>query len=320
MNLNLQKLKEYGHKVLNCHGEITDLKLEKIDGGKSSAEVNRIILTFEGCSRTLILVQKLTFPNEVEVMLALSELQNVPSLPELIDYAWNPASNKKSVNWFISPFYNGTPLTFEDEVPEDVIQALVSLHHRYQNQTERFTSLHRVNSSSFGNTLANAVEAIEEAARETQNSIFEKELEHLRKTRQNEQIFQALQRLPVTLTHGDMHPTNMIHQQNGETILLDWGNARIAPAMLDIANLIEIGSQGWQTYLDAWQEVSGEAMDLRLAQLGYHWATIMVNSMYLPYAVWHSTLEHVGRMVGKVVEAEQFISGLFQQEKACCNS
>jgi thiamine kinase-like enzyme len=107
-----------------------------------------------------------------------------------------------------------------------------------------------------------------------------------------------------------MYPGNLIYLPDGRTMLIDWGNARIAPAMLDIANLIELATENWRTYLEAWGEVSGRSMDLRLAQLGYHWATIMVNTMYLPHAVHFSASENMGKMVKKVVEAEKYIGEL----------
>jgi aminoglycoside phosphotransferase (APT) family kinase protein len=304
------KLKEYGHQALNCHGGIASLKVDQLGGGFSSAQVFCIELTFEDSEQKLKLVQKFTDPGEVQVMLALSELPDAEALPEVIDYAWNSETDKEPANWFLTPFYAGTPLTFQDEVPAGVLCSLAQLHHYFQDQVDRFETLYRVDISFFKNTLANAVKALEGAVSERANPIFGRALGQLIKTGKNGRIFQALEILPVTLTHGDMHPVNMIRLPMGQTVLIDWGNARIAPAMLDIANLIDLGSKPWHIYLEAWREASGRSMDLRLAQLGYHWATIMVNTMYLPHAVNFSSPEHVGKMVGKAVEAERQISNL----------
>ena len=93
----------------------------------------------------------------------------------------------------------------------------------------------------------------------------------------------ALEKLPVTLTHGDVHPWNIIRLPDERSILIDWGGARIAPAMLDLANLVEIDSLNWAAYLSTWEAASGIAMDVGLARLRYHWATVMVNLQYLPF-------------------------------------
>ena len=311
-HLNIKKIKEYGHNAFNCQGEITGIDIDSLNGGFSQAQVFRITLTFEDCPHQLALVQKVTDPGEVQVMLALSELLDFETMPEVIDHAWSPNSEEKSDNWFITPFYAGTALTFQDEVPAGVVRSLARLHHYFQGQTERFEFLYRIDASFLKNTLANAVKALESAALEAQNPIFEHGLEHLCKTEKNGKIFQALESLPVTLTHGDMHPVNLIRLPGGQTVLIDWGNARIAPAMLDIANLIELDSENWHIYLQAWQEVSGRSIDLRLAQLGYYWGTIMVNTQYLPHAVKFAAPEHVGKMVKKTVDAEQRIGDLLK--------
>jgi len=312
IELNFPKLKAYAHKTLNCNGEISNLKIEKLEGGASPAQLFRITLSFEGCSQSLQLVHKVTFPNEVQAMLALSELSDTACLPELIDYSWNPKSDEESANWFITPFYAGTPLTFQDDVPAGVLQMLARLHYHFQNQEKRFGPFNRVDKPLFENTLANAVKALAETAQETQNPIFANGLGQLRQTQENEQILNLLEHLPVTFTQGDMHPGNLIRLPEGRTVLIDWGNARFAPAMLDLANLIALNSNGWYIYLQAWQENSGTPLDEDLEYLGYHWATIMVNTMYMPHAVRHSTPEHVRKMVKKVVEAEQLIDEILR--------
>jgi len=312
LHLDLHKLKEYRHQALNCHGEVAMLKADQLDGGFSPAQVFRIELTFEDCEQKLELVQKSTDPGEVQVMLALSELPDAEALPEVLDHAWNPESDEKSANWFLTPFYAGTPLTFQDEVPTGVVRSLARLHHHFQGQVERFETLYRADASFFKNTLASAVKALEGAVSEKANPIFEQMLGQLVKTEKSRSIFQALEMLPITLTHGDMHPVNMIRIAQGRTVLIDWGNARVAPAMLGLANLVDLESEAWHIYLEAWREVSGEPMDLRLAQLGYHWATIMVNTMYLPHAVNFSSPEHVGKMVNKATMAKQMIDELMK--------
>jgi len=127
---------------------------------------------------------------------------------------------------------------------------------------------------------------------------------------ENGRLYQALASLPLTLTHGDVHPGNIIQPSTAPAVLIDWGNARVAPAMLDVANLIKLGAESWQQYLSAWAEVTQEPLNSHLAQLGYHWATIMVNTQYLPYAVDFTPPENVAQMVIKIVEAQKKIAEL----------
>jgi hypothetical protein len=90
-------------------------------------------------------------------MLALSEVPDASALPEVIDYAWNLETEEESANWYITPFYDGKKLTFQDEVPTDVVRSLARLHYHFQERTERFASLYRVNRPFFKITLTNVV-------------------------------------------------------------------------------------------------------------------------------------------------------------------
>ena len=306
VHLNLKAIKEYGHEVLGCRGEISSWQTSKLDGGFSPARIFRVDLTFEDSRQTLVLAQKFTTPEEVQVMLALAELPDTHAIPEVIDYALD--TDDKSANWFVTPFYAGNTLTFDDDVPADVVCSLAQLHCHFQSQVECFDRLYRIDVSFFQRTLAAAVRALEQK----DDLAFKGALQDLRNAQMNDQVFRALKSLPVTLTHGDMHPINLIRVSERNTVLIDWGNARIAPAMLDIPNMIELDSKNWFIYLDAWREASGVPMDLGAAHLGYHWATVMVNTQYLPHAINFSPPKHVREMVDKVVAAERLIDELMK--------
>ena len=81
--VNLIKLKEYGAKTLACNGKFISVEKDRLPGGNSLVELERIKLTFESCSGTLDLVQWRAYLSEEQVMLALAELASVLSLPEL---------------------------------------------------------------------------------------------------------------------------------------------------------------------------------------------------------------------------------------------
>ena len=54
-------------------------------------------------------------------------------------------------------------------------------------------------------------------------------------------------------------------------MIIDWGNACLAPPMLDLANIVELGSPEWATYVAAY-EAAGGAFDAAVAERAYWWA------------------------------------------------
>ena len=113
---------------------------------------------------------------------------------------------------------------------------------------------------------------------------------------------QVLQRLPVTLVHGDVHPGNIIRSPEGESVLIDWGNARIAPAMLDLANVVTLGSDSWAAYFSTWEKAGGPPLDPAQIRREYDWAVAMVNLQYLPFAAAYRN-ENVPKMVERILDA-----------------
>jgi thiamine kinase-like enzyme len=93
-----------------------------------------------------------------------------------------------------------------------------------------------------------------------------------------------------------MHGGNIVVGADGPTII-DWGNARVGPAMLDVANIAQQGSANYERYMHTWQEAAGESLDPWLADVGYQWATVQVNTQYLGYAAEARTPDHVAIMI-----------------------
>ncbi len=126
MILNQQKLVEYGHKILKQPGTLWTLKSSKLDGGYAPADVYRHDLVFrltDDNFETLSVVQKFTIANEVRVMHALSQMPAIEAVPLTIDYAIDTVNpDERGNNWFIIPFYDGTFLTFEDQIPVSIIR------------------------------------------------------------------------------------------------------------------------------------------------------------------------------------------------------
>jgi len=95
--------------------------------------------------------------------------------------------------------------------------------------------------------------------------------------------------MPRTLVHGDAHRGNVLGR-GAAAVLIDWGNARVAPAALDLATLRAQGAAP-----PAWYpEPSPSERD---------WADVHVHVQYLGFAADHLGAGRVGEMVATATAA-----------------
>ena len=313
VTIHLQKLVVYGDKVLGRPVTLKRIDVSKLAGGFVSGRVYRHDLVFgfgDDSSKTISVVQKYTHEAEVRVMQAISVLTTASAIPHVIDlYVVTSPSDQAGAPWFTTPFYEGKALTFDDTVPAGVIESLAQLHTHFSSRVTQFEGLdglYRVDGPFFRRTFSNALDALEKLRAEQPYAIRADLHRRLQVASESPVFEAALDILPVTLVHGDVHPGNIIHSPGERPVLIDWGNARIAPAMLDLANVVDIDSVNWATYVRAWEGASGEALDHRMARLGYYWATAMVNLQYMPFAAGH-TPENVPEMIVRTLNARDRI-------------
>lgn len=282
---------------------LTGVCTVELQGGYISRGVFRHDLLFQeasGGEHRVALVEKLAAAAEVRTMLALAQISDAPGLPTLL--AYDPGFAAHDTTWFLTPFYDGPVLNWGEEVPEVVLASLAKLHARFLSRVDMLDWLPRVDAGFFTTLYQNARAAAQAAAErdpalmEAAAQLTQLEWDGL------STLTAALARLPLTLVHGDVHPGNIIRNTTGGGTLIDWGTARLAPAGLDLANVVPLGSAGWASYLAAFAAASGQPVDADRATCGYHWATAMVNLQYLPFAAahWH---DNVPQMVSKVVAA-----------------
>ncbi|MFN8493391.1 MAG: phosphotransferase [Caldilineaceae bacterium] len=317
LTLNINHLFAYARRQLAATGEIQTLRVADlvVDGHHHLYRIDVTLQRLTGQLETFTFVQKYTYrKSEIHGLEALRALPSIPGLPLLIDAAVDPTApederNDKLTHWFITPYYPGSTLTFADEAPPTIIEALAQVHVYFTSHLHELPKLYKtVNAETFRNTFDNALATLGKAQREKPHNIFTEAHRYLMTARENPLLYKALAELPLTLTHGDVHPGNMLVTPDGQATLIDWGNARIAPAMLDLANMVTFGSPNWERYLAAWARTSGAALNPRIARLGYDWATIMINAFYLPYAIDFMSPEHVQGMVERLRAAEQRIA------------
>ena len=316
ITLNLQRLEEYGRGVLGHPGELHTLRVSELKGGYAAASVYRVDLEYrstDGDAEAAAVVQKYARESEVRTMEALREVPVAEAVPLLIDYARNtPASEEESIAWFITPLYEGDHPTFEDEVPLAVIESLARVHAYFAPRVGQLDWLPCLDVEAFYGTFDSGLQSLEAAQDRQHNTLLKQAHSELKLATEDVVIVAALKRLPVTLTHGDVHPWNIVRLLDGRSVLIDWGNAKIAPAMLDLANLIEIDSPNWTAYLSTWEAASGRAMDINLAYLSYYWATVVINLQYLPFGAgqWPGNEEAPTGALGMVGRLRQAIGNM----------
>jgi len=304
----VDKLISYAQATLNSSAELQGYISAVLSGGYVAAGVYRHDLTFglrDGTTRTLAVVQKFTAESELRVLQCVAEVAPSAAFPTLID--WGPVTaggHAPATHWLITPFYEGTPLPVSGPMPIEIITSLARLHALAGQHTRQIDWLHRVDTGFFRRTFENALASLDGPAQRhgPDAAGYAEARRRLTWAASQAVLYETLEGLPMTLTHGDVHGGNIIQDQRGRAVLIDWGNARVAPAMLDVANMVQLDSKEWQVYLAA-RQVDGAALDEHTARAEYCWATAMVNLQYLPWVVEHTPVQGAQTMVGRVAWA-----------------
>jgi hypothetical protein len=305
LHIPFQRLVQLATKADQAETPI--LEISPLTGGYVAASVYRLDLRFRSPDshfENTSFVQKYTHAREVQVMQQFASHFNLEALPTLVDsYVDAENLDQNGASWFISPFYEGNLLTFGDALPASVIQALVTIHAFYAAQPEHMDGLPQLDATFIHSLLQYAVSHLEQNKERLSPSIVEAVQLQFKSAEESGILEKILQKLPVTFIHGDVHPGNIIQTTAGKHILFDWGNVRIAPAMLDLANMGKTGDEPLTSYAKVWAETTGRPLDMDMARLGYEWATAMINLQYLPFAMAHLPPETAADMAHKLERA-----------------
>ena len=296
LSIPVQQLIEYTHKNDPDYGALRMLTISSLAGGYVAANVYRLDLQFDS-AKTISFVQKHTSDNETRLMKLLTDLA-LPEIPPVLS-----DSGEADASWFITPFYEGRLLAPDDDIPLSILKTLAAVHAFYSTRTEQIRWLPQVDGAFVERLVQYTTRHLEDNRDRLPASVYANVLQQLQSAETVPILDQTFQHLPKTLTHGDVHSGNILETMVGKHILFDWGNARIAPAMLDLANKVKMGSGSWKTYLDAWEAITGSAFDSELASLGYVWAIAIVNLQYLPFALAYLEPTIAQEMADKLCQA-----------------
>lgn len=256
---------------------------EPLEGGRTAAVVERVRVQYRvvGSAEVdeLDVVAKRATPGEVAALGCLGVVD--PVFPRLIDSGVDDDGP-----WIVVPFESGEPIGWTVEPPGAVYAALARLHLRHLGRVEELPGeVPRVDDEFLRMTFTGfAPGGIHRAAQEAPHPVQDRALELLARFADDERLRVGREVLPATLLHGDVHGDNVIATPSeaasgGTPRLIDWGSARVGPAMLDV--MLAAGPAGVAAYGEAWASASGTAMDAWLFATGRAWATAVSNAMFV---------------------------------------
>ena len=124
---------------------------------------------------------------------------------------------------------------------ERAITLMVSLHERFWGLAEDLSAypwLARPLGLDYEIHVYAAAQALGQIVRDEQPAVIAQSAPILSTLgqiiSQADQVVQPLRALPFTLLHGDFWQRNLLHDEDGDPIVLDWQRAAIGPGLLDL--------------------------------------------------------------------------------------
>ena len=174
--------------------------------------------------------------------------------------------------YLLMPFYDGRVLDFGDVVPRPVLSMLARIHTDFEQGYQDLDYLPVTDEAYLSRLIGTAAKRVRGFSRATQ---IMKDVERLA-----DRLCSTLLEFPMTLLQGDVHPGNIIELPD-DAVLVDWGNARIGPRAIDLANISSVDGDAWTFYL-AESERLGTRMGPGRMRRNHIWASAVINLTYLP--------------------------------------
>ena len=251
-------------------GTATIRSREPLTGGYASGEVERVELDVDG--RGVSVVVKPATPGETAALRAVSVVPGVDR-PRVL------AATREHL---VVPHYAGGPVADGEPVPDAVWHVLGRVHAHWRGKRPR--ALPVVDGPWWRALVDRTLVAVRGGADRTGDPAYTDAERAVRAWREDERIHAALTLLPRTLVHGDPHRGNVL--TGPDPVLIDWGNARVAPAGLDLAVLRAQGAEPPPAYPGP-DPAPGER----------EWADVHVHVQYLGFAADHLGPARVAEMI-----------------------
>jgi aminoglycoside phosphotransferase (APT) family kinase protein len=254
--------------------------------GAVADRVEELTLHLTGCpdgaGRTVRVVEKSASRHEVAGLRAAQVVRPAATaIPELV-----AAGEDETGPWTVTPLLSGTPLPNRDaSTPRNLFQSLACLHAYFDGGSGLPEAIPRVDLHWWQRLCRDWVLPQVDHHRDRHRpGTVGRILALVNRAAEHAAVPNVLARLRPTLLHGDVHPGNVILDDQ-HAWLIDWGSCRIGPAMLDLANLVCLDSDAFAVYRDCWTRLTGAPLDADRAEAGYRWAAVQIPIQYLPWMV-----------------------------------
>ena len=274
---------------------VTGCAVRPRPGGAVARWVDQVTLHLADGHGPLELVRKQASAHEIAGLRAAQPVrQETTVIPELV--AWGS-------DWLMLPLAPGSPLTWGDPVPASLFDALAALHARCYDAADLPAALPRVTAAWWQALCREWVDPQlrEHAARHPPETTARARALISRAAGLPE-ASAVLAGLPPALLHGDVHPGNVIVHA-GRPAPIDWGNSRVGPAALDLANLAAAGSPDVTRYARTWQRLTGAPPPAAALESGFRWAALQVPVQYLPWTAAHRPTGNVEASLDQIERA-----------------
>jgi hypothetical protein len=275
--------------------QVTGYTLRPLEGGAVARSVDQVTLHLTGGYAPLELVRKQAFAHEIAGLRAAQPLRaQTAAVPELV--AWGS-------DWLMTPLAPGTPLAWGDPAPAALFDALAALHARYLGAAGLPAVIPRVTPAWWQSLGREWVEPqLREHAGRHPAQTAARARALVDRAAGHPGAAAVLASLPPTLLHGDVHPGNVLVHSDQVT-LIDWGNSRVGPAALDLANLVPAGSPEVARYTGTWQRLTGQPLPAAALEPGYRWAALQIPVQYLPWTIAHRSTRDTEAALDRIEQA-----------------
>jgi aminoglycoside phosphotransferase (APT) family kinase protein len=290
-------------RTTGCTG-VVGCVVRPLRRGAVAERVEEIELHLTGCrpggGRTVRVVEKSASRHEVAGLRAAQSVRPAATaVPELVAAGRNTAGW-----WLVTPFVAGAPLSGpRPAAPANLFESLARLHAAFRGGSRLPDVVPRVDVSWWRQLCRDWVlPRVEQHRGRHGTGAVGRAVDLVNRAAEHPAVARALGEQTPTLLHGDVHAGNVI-VDGDHAWLIDWGSCRVGPAMLDLANLVALDSDGVAVYRDTWARLTGTPLDAGEAARGYRWAGVQLPIQYLPWTVEHRTTAEVHTALDQAEQA-----------------
>jgi aminoglycoside phosphotransferase (APT) family kinase protein len=249
-------------------------------------------------------VVKRTSRSELAVLQLFADLDE-PMLPRLLASGVDDAGP-----WIVTVFHPGRPVDLMGELPAEAHRCMGRVHARFHCRATGITDdLDVVYRGFVHRALAGfGIEQLERARPVIGESLYDRGARLLAELAADEEFCTAVADFTPTLLHGDLYGSNVLQptDQESSPLIIDWGAARIGPAMFDVAMTSSYDSAARRAHDDGWAEIAGSAPDPGENELAHAWSEVMIRAIFAGTVAVRSSVADGEQMI---IGAETAVTG-----------